>query len=190
MPAEQGVDLLGIALERNPDPLDAFLLCDPLHGEFGRGESACRAIIDLARIGLRAGQKFRERFPGRILAHHHAPGVTGNPDDVGEIHRWIERRLVEERCPPYGVEYLRNGVAVGFCARRHLGWPNSARGARPVFDNDRLAEVLFGRRRERAKRHVGRPAGRVGHDEGDGSARKRLRQRAGAGIQYHACRKG
>src|SRR5262249_15030349 len=94
---------------------------------------------------------------------------------------------------------LRDRVAVRLRQRCHLRGSERAAGARAVLDDERAAEMLFSRRRERAQRDIGGSARGPGNDEGHRLGRKGLRgpdaehgrQRGGAGgqLQKSAARK-
>jgi hypothetical protein len=141
------------------------------------GAGAGRAIVDLAGIGLGVGEELLERLPRRISSHHDTERVTTDADDVGEIRARIESRLGHEGKAEDGDRDLCDRVAIGLCGRGHLARGERARAARPVLDDDRLPEMLFGRGRERAHADVGGAAGGPRHDEGDRPHRKILRLR-------------
>jgi hypothetical protein len=73
-------------------PRDSGASCDLLHGDVRRGSGARRAIVDPPGARLCVGDEFPQGFPGRICPHHHAKGVAGQGDDVGEIFGGIEAR--------------------------------------------------------------------------------------------------
>ena len=69
---------------------------------------------------------------------------------------------------------VRFGVLHGDAAD-HAG------AAAAIVDRHRLAERRADRLRDQPRRDVDRPAGRVGHHDGDGAARKALRAGAAHG---------
>ena len=68
-------------------------------------------------------------------------------------------------------------VAVGRAARDAAGGDGGAAAA-DVLDDEVLPELLGKSRRQHARELIGRAAGRVGHDDGDGAARIVLRRAA------------
>ena len=72
-------------------------------------------------------------------------------------------------------------IAVGR-GPRHIGDADGAVAAGLVLDDDVLADLLLHHRREHARRHVGQPARRKRHDDGDGAVRIILRLRARASV--------
>ena len=174
---EQRVHHLGVALERDVRPFDPLPFGNLLHRDVEAGAGARRAIVDLAGVGLGVGEELLERLPRRIGSHHDTECVTADADDVGEVRARIESRLSHEGKAEDGDRDLRDRVAIGLCGRGHLARGERAGATRPILDDDRLPEMLFGRGRERAHADVGGAAGGPGHDEGDGPHGKILRRR-------------
>src|SRR5262249_24789698 len=160
-----------------PPPFDALPLCDLLHGDMETGAGTGRAVIDLARIGLRVSEELLERLPWRIISDHNAEGVAAYADDIGKVRARIEARLGHEWKAEDRDRDLRDRVAVGLRGCGHLAGSECARAARPVFDDDRLPKMLFGRGCERAHTDIGGTARRPWHDERHGPHRKILRLR-------------
>jgi hypothetical protein len=195
--AEQRVHHLGVALERDVGPFDALPFGDLLHRDVQAGAGAGRAIVDLAGVGLGVGEELLERLPRRISSHHDTERVTADTDDVGEIRARIESRLGHEGKAEDGDRDLRDRVAIGLCGRGHLARGERAGAARPVLDDDRLPDMLFGRGRERAHADVGGTTSGPRHDEVDGPRRKILRlhganpggksgsERSGKNLAFH-----
>src|SRR4051794_16845855 len=73
---------------------------------------------------------------------------------------------------------LRDGVAIRQRARCHECGCQGAVGARPVFQDDRLAEMFFGSARKGAQLRVDGTASRIRHDEVHRPRRIRLRHTA------------
>ena len=117
-----------------------------------------------------------------ILSHHQHMRHRGDAGDRREILHRIERPALDQALVGgmglVGAEDQRVAVRLG---ARHRAGADDARRAGAVLDHDRLLEV--GRRllRDQPRQRVDRPAGRVGHDDGDGAARKGLR--AGAATE-------
>jgi hypothetical protein len=71
-------------------------------------------------------------------------------------------------------------VAIGLGTRHRFG-PNDARSAGSVFDHDRLVEVARALLCDQTCQGIDGAAGRIGHDDSDGSTGKALR--AGGDLQ-------
>src|SRR3954464_11838885 len=95
-----------------------------------------RAVIHFAGIGARVLDHVVERLERRVCPHHHAERVAGEVDDVGEILRRIERRLLNVGNPEHADRKLCHGVAVRPRTPRHVGRAKRAGGARSVLDHD------------------------------------------------------
>jgi hypothetical protein len=104
--------------------------------------------------------------------HSHDQGLPGKQRDGREV----AGRIVGQPRKGRGVGRQRRDipqqqrVAIGSRTRRG-GRPRHAAGARPVLDDDRLAELRAQAARDRAAHHIGHAAGRKGHDERDRAGR-------------------
>ena len=162
---------------------DAALRGDALHRDVQRAADARRAIGDLARIRLRVVEELLPGLPGAVRLHHHAEQVARQVDDVGEVaHRVPGRAARHHGVAEGGDRQLAHQVAVASLFRRHDLRGHGAGGAAAVLDDHRLAEMPRRDFRERAQLAVGRPAGRPGHDQADGTVRKAL-LRDGGGCE-------
>ena len=128
------------------------------------------------------GSRFGERhqvgdaFDVEAVAGHQHVRHRGDAGDRREIaHRVIGAVLDQALVGGVGLVGAEDqGVAVGLGMRHRVG-ADDAGAARPVLHHDRLAEIgLLG---DQPRQQVDRPAGRVGHHDGDRAGRKRLRTR-------------
>ena len=101
---------------------------------------------------------------------------VGDAGDRGEIlHRIVGAVLQQALVGGVGLVGAENErVAVGLGVR-HRDAADHAGAAAAIVHRDRLAETASDRLRDQPRRDIDRSAGRVGHDDGDGAARKRLR---------------
>jgi hypothetical protein len=141
-----------------------------------------------SRIGLGIGDKFRNGLDRQRIRHQDDIRRIRYRRDRGDVAHEIETEMLIER----GVEYVGqhvadDRVAVGLRLDHDLG-ADIAAGARPVLDDEILAELfrkpLRGEPRDDVRRAAGREgddhldwAGRVGVRVGDAGER---RQRGGA----------
>ena len=97
--------------------------------------------------------------------------------DRDEVLLGVERQRLVERDVRRNLQIVdEQRVAVGRRARDALAGDVGAAAA-DVLDDEVLAELGRELRRDLARHLVGRPAGRVGHDDGDGPRRIGLRLR-------------
>src|SRR5262249_50765409 len=77
--------------------LDASHHLEKLSSDMWRGAVARRCHIDLARIGLRICNEFRERFDRKRRGHHHNQAHAYEARNRRDIADEIEMELVLER---------------------------------------------------------------------------------------------
>ena len=145
--------------------IDAGHQFQQLAVHIGRAADAERGIVDLARIGLGIGDEFGKRFGrDRRIDHQHI-GRRERADDRRDVLLNIEREvLIERGIDRVGHRHRQERVAVGRSAGDDLGGKIAA-GARPVVDDEFLAELLPERRGNQAHVGVGRGAGREADDD-------------------------
>ncbi len=116
---------------------------------------------------------------GTVLAapriHLHDVGHADDAGDRRDVADEIEIELVVERC----VDYVRYGgqkqrMTIGWRTHRSLGCDIAA-GARPIFDNEWLAEPLREPLPDQARTDVSRAARSVADDNPDRPRRIALR---------------
>ena len=127
---------------------------------------------------------------GQILPHHQDVRHDGDPGNRRKIlHRVVRPALDQALIDDMGLAGAEDQrVAVGLGARHRVG-ADDARRAGAVFDHDRLPQFGCRLLRDQAGHDVDRPAGRVGHDDGDGAARKSLGASAAGGGQARQARR-
>ncbi len=124
-----------------------------------RGPVAGRRHVDLAWIGLGVGDELGDRLGRNRWIDHHDVGHAHDARDRRDVGNEIEIELVVERC----VDRVRRShqqqrIAVRRRAHDRLG-PDIAAGARPVLDDEWLAEPLRQPLTDEARDDVGRAAG-------------------------------
>jgi hypothetical protein len=155
------------AVERNIGDVDAGFELEQLHCQLRRGAIAGTCIIELARLGLGAGDDFGERSNGGLGIHRQnirRHRQRGNWSEVlGRIVSavFIERRVHQQRA---GREEKR--VAVRFGARG-LHHADIGAGAGAVFHDHGLAKRLLQRRLQKPRQHVGGARRRKRHNDAD-----------------------
>ena len=128
------------------------------------------AIVELARLGLHQLRDARGAARGN---RQHGDGLRGERD-----RRKVRERVVGQTLVQVLVHHKRRvdgheqGVAVGRGLGRRLRADDGV-GAWPVLDHHRLSPVLAHLLADDARHDVARAAGGKGHDDADGSARKR-----------------
>ncbi len=122
-------------------------------------------------------------FTGTLMLASSTEGTSATWRDRLEVLEWIVAELgIEERVHHQGaVDGEQKRVAVGLGLGDRLRADDGV-GARPVVDDDLLAEVLAHLLADQAAEHVGRTARRERHDQGDraggvGLRRARVGQR-------------
>ena len=130
-----------------------------------RRADACRAHVDLARIGLGVGDEFGKRLCRYRGIDRDNIGAAANAGDRRDIFDEIEVEVFVERCVDRvrGHHLHQNGVAVRLRAHDRFG-ADIAAGARPILDDELLAETLAGRLRYDARQAVGGLTGRKADD--------------------------
>jgi hypothetical protein len=127
-----------------PGAAEADLAFLPRPGE-ELGQCLGRHVIagDHEDIGQFPGQGRRNHVTFRIIGHL-------------AVEKLVDRKMADGR----GTD----GVAV-WRAGSDRGDADIAAGARSVFDHEGLAEYFLQPLRQDAREHVGRTAGRIGHDD-------------------------
>ena len=115
--------------------------------------------VDLARIGLGIGDELGNRLGRNRWIDHHDVGEAEDASDRRDVADKIEIELVVER----RVDRVRRTdqkerIAIRRRAHDRLG-ADIAAGARPVLDNELLAEPLRQPLTHQARDDVGRAAG-------------------------------
>ena len=173
--AQDGLHVVGIALERHGCELDAGTLRKLFHGQVRAGAVAGVAVGELLRVGLGVGHQVGNGLDGRIHRHHKAEGVAGEAGDPGEILQRVELHLLHVRDTEHAVRQLAQRVAVRLGVDQLIGAEGTARAGFVVHD-DLHAQGLGGALRDRADHRVGAAARRPGADVADGLVGKGLRK--------------
>ncbi len=135
-------------------------------------------------VGLHPGRELGLRVRGERLSRRQHQRIVVDHPDRREILLGVERQRLVERDVGRKLQIGDvERVAVGRRARDALACDVCAAAA-DVLDDEVLAELGGEFRRKLARHQVGRPAGRVGHDDGDGPRRIGLRLR-GRGAEQH-----
>ena len=138
--------------------------------------------LSLPRLRARQRDEVLQRLGFDLRMHDEQHRHIGDVGDGNERGLGVERHLgVEELigCEDAGRRHQQR-VAVGRRLRDRVG-ADIAAGARAVFHDDRLAERLRHLVADRARQHVGEPAGRERRDHADRTVGIILRQRR-AGV--------
>src|SRR5262245_65697945 len=107
-----------------------------------RGAEAARSIANLARIGFRVGDEFRNRLGWNRWRHYHYQRLAANARDRRDIAEEIEIEfVVESRIDRVGWTDQKKRVAICGRANDCLG-ADIATCAWPVLDHEWLAETL------------------------------------------------
>ena len=125
-----------------------------------RAADAGRRHIDLAGIGLGIGDELGTRLGRKRRIDHHDERRTGDACDRRDVADEIEIEIVVERRID-GVRRRGHKKRVAVRRRPHdrLGGEICA-GARPVLDDELLAEPLRQPLADQAREDVGQAAGR------------------------------
>ena len=124
-----------------------------------RGSAASRGHVDLARISLGVGDELGNGLGRNRWIHHHDTGLAADARDRRDVAKEIVIELIVER----RVDYVwctdeEERVAVG--GRAHDGFGGDiAGGARPVLDDEWLAEPLRQPLADQAREDVIRATG-------------------------------
>jgi hypothetical protein len=140
--------------------------------------------------------RFRERdellhrFRGHARIDDEHVGIRDHRRDRDHVLGLVRQALVERVIDRVGTDVAhQDRVAVGRRGEESLN-ADDARGARAVVDDDRLAELGAHLVGKKARRDVGRAAGRSRNDDAYGFARKGLgavRRGAGDGNDGERC---
>ena len=162
-----------------------------LRHEVLRAAIAGRPVAHGFRPGFRHRHQIRNGSHRRIGVDHDHQGHDADQPDRGEIPGGVVVQLPVE--PRVDGQRRAGGhqqrVAVGRRAG-HQRSTHAAAGARLVLDDDRAAEQGRHLAGQQAAEDVGRAAGCVGHDDGDGTLRlsqQRERQGCRRGQACRAC---
>ena len=131
----------------------------------------------LQRLLLHQGEQLGERVRLERLAADQHQRVVVDEDDRREVFLGVERQVLVERDVGRNLQIVQQQrVAV----RRRMGDAAGGDGgaaAADVLDDEILLRASpTATWRQHARELVGRPAGRIGHDDGDGAARILLRR--------------
>ena len=168
-------DQVGQGLRRTAighvDDVDAGHELEQLGRDMGSGAVARRGEVELAGIGLGIGDELGNRFDRQRRIHLHDHGGAHDARDRSDIAEEIEIEVVVER----HVDHVRRRdqeqrIAVGRRVGSGLG-TDIAAGARPVVDDELLAEPLRQPVADQAGVDVGRGAGRKADDDMHGPRR-------------------
>jgi len=164
----------------------------------GAWTDARRRHVDLAGVGLGIGDEFGGR-PRRhrgvdFQDHGHAQEARNRRDVVDKIvAELLEQRRVDR------IDRIDEEQRVAVCWRAHYGLgPNIVAAARPVLDDELLAEPLRQPAGDQARRDIGRRAGGRGDDHAHGARGIGLRpadprhhwKHSSAGSQMQECAAG
>ena len=131
-----------IAAVRDVKQVDTGHHHEQLAENMGRAPDAGRRHVELARIGLGISDKLRNRLGRNRGVHHH--GIRGVDDtrDRRDVTDEVEIEVVV-KCRVDGIrrQHKEQRVAVRRRSYDDFG-ANITTGARPVFDNELLAEPL------------------------------------------------
>ena len=173
-------------LERHMQHVEAGLELEQFGGEMAR-PSRGRSVPNVRAPGLAlaSADQLPETCCRQILPHHQHVRHDGDAGDRRKIlHRVVRTVLDQALIDGMGLAGAEDQrVAVGLGTRHRVG-ADDARSAGAVLDHDRLPQLGCRLLRDQARHDVDRPAGRVGHDDGDGAARKTLRA-SGQGEAKH-----
>ena len=139
------------------------------------GAVAGRGHVELAGIGLGIGDEFADRLCRKRWMHLHAVGLVADARNRGDVMDETEFELFIERgVDGVGKADQKQRVAVGGSVQYGLGGDIAAR-ARPVLDDELLAEPLRQPLRHKTGGDVGRAAGGETDDNAHGARRVALR---------------
>ena len=149
-----------VAAVRHVHQIDAGHHLEQLAGHMQRRADAARAHVDLARIGLGVGDELRNGLRRQLRIHHHHLRDANDAGDRFRVTQEIEIEMLIKR----GVDGVCAGdqkQRVAVCRRLHhrLGRDVGA-GARPIIDDELLAEPLRQPFRRQPRHGVGGAAGR------------------------------
>jgi len=147
------------------DDVDAGHEFEQFRRDMGSGAVARRGEVELARIGLGIGDELGDGFDRQRRIHLHDHRGAHDAGDRGDVAKEIEIEVVVER----GIDHVRRRdqeqrVTVGQRMRRRFG-AHIAAGARPVIDDELLAEPLRQPVTDQAGVDVGRSSRRKADDD-------------------------
>ena len=158
--------ILRRALVRNVVEFDAGLKRKQFGGEMTDGADAGRAVVDLAGLGLGQRDEFLDVARGQARVQADATGAARNQHDGDQV----AQRVVRHGVAHAGCDGQRpgiageQGVAVGGAFDHGFG-AGYAAGARPVVDDELLAEGSGELLRRPARLVVGGAGGHERHDD-------------------------
>ena len=145
--------------------VDAGHHLEQLARHMGPGSAASRGHVDLARISFGVGDELGNGLGRNRWIHHHDTGLAADARDRRDVAKEIVIELIVER----RVDYVwctdeEERVAVG--GRAHDGFGGDiAGGARPVLDDEWLAEPLRQPLADQAREDVIRATGGKADDQ-------------------------
>ena len=154
------------------------LLAQQHAGQMGGRASPCGAVIDLAGIGFREGQKLLQILGRKVLAQDDVMGGEGErADGLEALDRIIGGAGVERGARDMRRDVMHeHGVTVGRGARGAKRARRAA-GAGGVFNDELLTKRARKILAIDARGNVRRAARCKRHDDGDGLCRVILRER-------------
>ncbi len=177
-----GQHLLGGAFVGHVDVAQLALAEQFVKHDVRCGAQAVGRNGQLAWLGGSELEQVFDRFERAVERHHDTEGDAGQLDDRRGVADRIPGQFLHMRRAQRRLRQLRQGVAIGrgLLQDRH---GQGAAGARPVFDDDALAQGLARDVAQQAHRDIGGAASRPGHDQND---RPRRKGRLRPGRYWHA----
>ncbi len=164
------------AAERDVLQVDAGPGLEQLRREMRGRADAGRGVVQFAGRFLRERAPARRRSPLEPVPHHQHMRDVGDAGDRREIRHRVVGAVLQQALVGgvglVGAEDQRVAVGLGVL---HRDAADHAGAAAAIVHRDRLAETVADRLRDQPRRDIDGAAGRVGHDDGDGAARKVLR---------------
>ena len=143
------------------DPVDAGVALEILAGDVMNGVRSGASERELARMGLRIGDQFRDVAHRQGLVHHEAHGQLDRERERGQVGDEVGRKVLRQhrRDVQGGRRAEQQRGAVRLRPRDRDGRQGAA-AARPVVDDDRQPGGDGKRIAHRMADDVGRAAGR------------------------------
>ena len=107
MATQNGLHVVGIALERHVRELDAGALRKFLDRQMRAGAGASGAIGELFGVGLGIGHQVLDAFDRRVGGHHQTKCVAGQAGNPGEIVQRVISCFLHVRNAENAVWQLR-----------------------------------------------------------------------------------
>jgi hypothetical protein len=166
--------------------LDAGFGLKELRGEVGGGADPARGDGDSFRVGLRERDEVLRclGLHGRIDEKNHRSGAD-QADRREVADRIVMHALLDRRNDGVGHVGEQEGITV----RRGFGGDLDAEataGAGAIVDDDLLAERFRHALADEAGEHIRAAAGRIGHDESDGTIGIGFSRQRSAGESYES----